>query len=86
MSIPKITPEDLSSFRNFENKILSLDSKRIKYKTDHEMESQIKLSVLSENFGLEETENLMKNLGINSEDLCNQETFILIYNTLKSKQ
>lgn len=86
MSIPKITPEDLSAFRNFENQILSFDSKRLKYKTDAEMEAQIKLSVLAENFGPEETQKMMETMGIQTQDLCQQEIFVSIYNSLKAKR
>jgi len=84
MKSPKITQEDLNSFRNFENQILSLDSKKIKYKTDQEIESQIKLSVLIENFGKDRTYDLLSQMGINSSALCNQNIFIQIYNSLKS--
>jgi hypothetical protein len=86
MSIPKITPEDLSAFRDFENQILSFDSKRLKYKTDAEMEAQIKLSVLAENFGPEETQKMMETMGIEPHELCQQEIFISIYNSLKTKR
>lgn len=85
MSTKKITTEDLASFRDFENQILSLNSKRVKYKSDEEIESQIKLSVLFENFGTEKTQILMEKMGIKPEDLFNQETFISIYNSLKSQ-
>ena len=84
MKSPKITQEDLNSFRNFENQILSLDSKKIKYKTDQEIESQIKLSVLIENFGKNQTYDLLSQMGINSSALYNQNIFIQIYNSLKS--
>jgi len=84
MKSPKITQEDLNSFRNFENQILSLDSKKIKYKTDQEIESQIKLSVLIENFGKDRTYDLLSQMGINSSALYNQNIFIQIYNSLKS--
>ena len=85
MSTKKITTEDLASFRDFENQILSLNSTRVKYKSDEEIESQIKLSVLFENFGTEKTQILMEKMGIKPEDLFNQETFISIYNSLKSQ-
>jgi hypothetical protein len=86
MSIPKITPEDLSSFRDFENQILSFDSKRLKYKTDVEMEAQIKLSVLAENFGPEETQKMLETMGVQPQDLCQQDVFVSIYNSLKAKR
>ena len=85
MSTKKITTEDLASFRDFENQILSLNSTRVKYKSDEEIESQIKLSVLFENFGTEKTQILMEKMGIKPEDLFDQETFISIYNSLKSQ-
>jgi len=86
MSIPKITPEDLSSFRDFENQILSFDSKRLKYKTDVEMEAQIKLSVLAEKFGPEETQKMLETMGVQPQDLCQQDVFVSIYNSLKAKR
>ena len=34
MKNTKITSEDIQSFRNFENQILGLDSKKIRYKPE----------------------------------------------------
>lgn len=86
MKNTKITSEDIQSFRNFENQILGLDSKKIRYKPDTEIESQIKLAVLEENFGLDRTHQEMQKLNLSIQDLLNPEIYKHLFQILENIQ
>lgn len=86
MKNTKITSEDIQSFRNFENQILGLDSKKIRYKPDTEIESQIKLAVLEENFGLDRTLREMQKLNLSTRDLLNPEIYKHLFQLLENIQ
>ena len=81
-----IGKKELEAFEEFENKILSLDDKSIKYERDGEMESKIKKEVLFENFGEEKTTELLNRLSLTFLDLANQSTYIEIYNFLSENK
>jgi hypothetical protein len=84
MENTKITSEDIQAFRNFENEILGLDSKKIRYKTDKEIESQIKLAVLQENFGPDHTKREMEKLNLTTSDLSNPEIYKHLFQLLEN--
>jgi hypothetical protein len=81
-----IGKKELEAFEEFENKILSLDDKSIKYERDDEMESTIKKEVLFENFGEKNTTELLNKLSLTFLDLANQSTYIEIYNFLSENK
>jgi hypothetical protein len=81
-----IGKKELEAFEEFENKILSLNDKSIKYERDDEMESTIKKEVLFENFGEEKTTELLSRLSLTFLDLANQSTYIEIYNFLSENK
>jgi hypothetical protein len=81
-----IGKKELEAFEEFENKILSLNDKSIKYERDGEMESTIKKEVLFENFGEEKTTELLSKLSLTFLDLANQSTYIEIYNFLSENK
>ena len=81
-----IGKKELEAFEEFENKILSLDDKSIKYERAGEMESKIKKEVLFENFGEEKTTELLNRLSLTFLDLANQSTYIEIYNFLSENK
>jgi hypothetical protein len=81
-----IGKKELEAFEEFENKILSLNDKSIKYERDDEMESTIKKEVLFENFGEEKTTELLSKLSLTFLDLANQSTYIEIYNFLSENK
>jgi hypothetical protein len=81
-----IGKKELEAFEEFENKILSLNDKSIKYERDGGMESTIKKEVLFENFGEEKTTELLSRLSLTFLDLANQSTYIEIYNFLSENK
>ena len=78
----EIGKKELEAFKEFENKILSLKDERVKYQRDSEIESRIKKEVLFENFGEEQTNDLLNKLSLTFLDLADQSTYIEIYNFL----
>ena len=75
----EIGKKELEAFKEFENKILSLKDERVKYS---EIEARIKKDVLFENFGEEQTNDLLNKLSLTFLDLADQSTYIEIYNFL----
>lgn len=82
----EIGKKEIDAFVEFENKILSLKDDKIKYRKDDEMESLIKKEILYENFGEENTMDLLNKLSLNFLDLTNQKTFTEIYNFLSENK
>ena len=78
----EIGKKELKAFEEFENKILSLKDERVKYQRDSEIEVRIKKEVLFENFGEEQTNDLLNKLSLTFLDLADQSTYIEIYNFL----
>ena len=78
----EIGKKELEAFKEFENKILSLKDERVKYQRDSEIEARIKKEVLIENFGEEQTNDLLNKLSLTFLDLADQSTYIEIYNFL----
>jgi hypothetical protein len=78
----EIGKKELEAFKEFENKILSLKDERVKYQRVSEIESRIKKEVLFENFGEEQTNDLLNKLSLTFLDLADQSTYIEIYNFL----
>lgn len=78
----EIGKKELEAFKEFENKILSLKDERVKYQRDSEIEARIKREVLFENFGEEQTNDLLNKLSLTFLDLADQSTYIEIYNFL----
>ena len=82
----EIGKKELEAFKEFENKILSLKDERVKYQRDSEIEARIKKEVLFENFGEEQTNDLLNKLSLTFLDLANQSTYIEIYNFLSENK
>ena len=82
----EIGKKELKAFEEFENKILSLNDERVKYQRDSEIESKIKKEVLFENFGEEQTNDLLNKLSLTFLDLTNQSTYVEIYNFLSENK
>ena len=82
----EIGKKELKAFEEFENKILSLNDERVKYKRDSEIEAKIKKEVLFENFGEEQTNDLLNKLSLTFLDLTNQSTYVEIYNFLSENK
>ena len=78
----EIGKKELAAFKEFEKKILSLKDERVKYQRDSEIEARIKKEVLFENFGEEQTNDLLNKLSLTFLDLADQSTYIEIYNFL----
>jgi len=79
-----ITKDDLERFKEFEETILNLKNSGVSYKKDDALEAQIKKEVLYEHFSEEKTDEIMKKLGLDFIDLCDQEIYIKIYRFLES--
>ena len=82
----EIGKKELKAFEEFENKILSLNDERVKYQRDSEIEAKIKKEVLFENFGEEQTNDLLNKLSLTFLDLTNQSTYVEIYNFLSENK
>tara|TARA_R110000868_G_scaffold169343_1_gene404343 strand:- start:184 stop:447 length:264 start_codon:yes stop_codon:yes gene_type:complete len=82
----EIGKKELKAFEEFENKILSLKDERVKYQRDSEIEVRIKKEVLFENFGEEQTSDLLNKLSLTFLDLANQSTYLEIYNFLSENK
>jgi len=82
----EIGKKELEAFKEFENKILSLKDERVKYQRDSEIEVRIKKEVLFENFGEEQTSDLLNKLSLTFLDLANQSTYLEIYNFLSENK
>ena len=82
----EIGKKELKAFEEFENKILSLNDERVKYQRDSEIEAKIKKEVLFENFGEEQTNDLLNKLSLTFLDLANQSTYLEIYNFLSENK
>jgi hypothetical protein len=78
-----VNKKDIERFQEFEKKILSLNAEGVKYSSDLEMESKIKMEVLTDHFGEEKTNHIIEKLGISQIQLSNQETFVEIYKFLE---
>jgi hypothetical protein len=78
-----VNKKDIERFQEFEKKILSLNAEGVKYSSDLEMESKIKMEVLTDHFGEEKTNLIIEKLGISQIQLSNQETFVEIYKFLE---
>lgn len=61
---------------NFEFKIKTEDTKGISYKQDSEMEAQIRMDFLKENYGEERILEILSQNDILISDLSNQNIFI----------
>ena len=82
----EIGKKELKAFKEFENKILSLEDEKVKYQRDSEIEAKIKKEVLFENFGEDPTNDLLNKLSLTFLDLANQSTYVEIYNFLSENK
>lgn len=82
----EIKQEDLDRFAEFEKAILNLKESGIKYTSDVEIETDVKLASLFDTFGREKTENFLNKIKVEKKDLADQETYVQIYKFLSSQK